>query len=232
MMKKILISLTLMALFGLFSSSFASAQGMMDMMGVSNSSEQTDGGHTAREEVEGEEIWNKLQEKQVSCEDLSDGDFASLGEYFMGQMMGEAHEAMNNRLIQMLGEEGEEQMHVVMGKRMSGCEPDAAFPQNMMGGGMMPMMMNMMMGGGGNPVMGGFGSNPMGIFGWGFSWVFMILFWGLIILGIVALVKWLIGQNRGETKDKSALDILKQRYAKGEIDKKEYEEKLKVLTKE
>ncbi len=35
--------------------------------------------------------------------------------------------------------------------------------------------------------------NDMGDFGWlpGFGWIFMLLFWGLVILGILAIVKWL-----------------------------------------
>src|SRR3990167_2344773 len=45
--------------------------------------------HTAREEQEGKELWNKLQAKEIACENLGDEQFGVLGEYFMGQMSGD-----------------------------------------------------------------------------------------------------------------------------------------------
>jgi len=78
-------------------------------------------------------------------------------------------------------------------------------------------------------MMGDFGG-----YGWGmgaFGWVFMILLWGMVIVGIVAIVRWLTGNQSGRQppEDKSALDILKERYARGDIDKKEFEEKRRDL---
>ena len=68
-------------------------------------------------------------------------------------------------------------------------------------------------------------------FGWGigFGWLFMIIFLILIILGIVYLVKLIVGREK-RTTGETALDILKKRYAKGEISKEEFEEKKKDLT--
>src|SRR3989338_9148734 len=211
--------------FALFPS-FSLAQGMMgNTATVSNC-------HTAREEAEGKAVWEKLQTKELACEDLSDDNFGTLGEYFMGQMMGNSHEAMNNMMIQMMGEQGEEQMHAVMGKRLSGCDTSVAFPSQ--GTGFMPMM-QMMMGGWSSPSglkqennsMMNFGFSPFG----GFGWIFMILWWVLIIAGIVALIKWLMAQSHGSHgHEKSPLEILKERYAKGEIDKKEFEDRKRDLS--
>jgi putative membrane protein len=67
----------------------------------------------------------------------------------------------------------------------------------------------------------------------GFGWIFMILWWVLIIVGIVALVKWMITSSGGDGRsggDSKALDILKQRYARGEIDEQEFQKRKRDLT--
>ena len=62
-----------------------------------------------------------------------------------------------------------------------------------------------------------------------FGPLFMIIFWVLIIWVIVTLVKS-SGNQAASGGGNKALDILKKRYAKGEIDKKEFEQKKKELS--
>ncbi|MBU4056560.1 SHOCT domain-containing protein [Patescibacteria group bacterium] len=61
-----------------------------------------------------------------------------------------------------------------------------------------------------------------------FGWLIMIVFWIIVVLGAIALIKWLIKELKGGDAGK-ALDILKERYAKGEISKEEYDAKKKDL---
>lgn len=75
----------------------------------------------------------------------------------------------------------------------------------------------------------GWGMHPMMWGAWGLGMMFMmVLFWTLLIVGIVLLVRWLLGQGR-ENRTDSALEILRQRYARGEINKEEFETKRKDL---
>ena len=56
----------------------------------------------------------------------------------------------------------------------------------------------------------------------------MVLFWVLAIAGIVYLVKWLMAQGIA-SRPETSLDILKNRYALGEISKQEFEEMKQAL---
>jgi putative membrane protein len=62
---------------------------------------------------------------------------------------------------------------------------------------------------------------------WGF--IFMVLMMALVFLGIVLLVRYLANSSHSSNNENSALEILKNRYAKGEIEKKEFDEKRKDL---
>ena len=78
----------------------------------------------------------------------------------------------------------------------------------------------------------GWGMHPMGWMGgvWGIGMMFMMLFfWVLIIAAIVFGVRWLISEGK-ERRSDSALEILRQRYARGEIEKEEFEAKKKDLS--
>jgi len=67
--------------------------------------------------------------------------------------------------------------------------------------------------------------------GWGGGWgllgaLHMLLWWVLIILGIVVLVKWLVAAKRdAPAPGDRAFEILRERYARGEIDKDEFDKR-------
>ena len=61
-------------------------------------------------------------------------------------------------------------------------------------------------------------------FGGGFMW----LFWILIILAIVLLIRGVSGGQSTENRE-TPLEILKKRYARGEIDEEEYKNRRKEL---
>lgn len=67
-------------------------------------------------------------------------------------------------------------------------------------------------------------------YGMGFGWIFMVLFWA----GVILLIVWLVRQNFNQenlTERRTPGDILKERFAKGEISKKEFDEMKKELNK-
>ena len=79
----------------------------------------------------------------------------------------------------------------------------------------------------------GYGSQ-MGAWAW-LGPIMMILFWGLLIVGLVVLIRYFVVRTRNETGSGTGrpggapLDILRERYARGEIEKDEFEEKKKAL---
>src|SRR3989344_1624369 len=113
-MKKIFFTTTFIFVFGfVLLPSFSFAQGMMGF--PSSSSDNAAIQSQQQEEKEGKQFLDNLNNKTVVCSQLQDADFEKIGEYFMGQMAGDSHAAMNAMMIQAHGEEGEEQIHIVMG---------------------------------------------------------------------------------------------------------------------
>ena len=75
------------------------------------------------------------------------------------------------------------------------------------------------------------GMHPM-MFMWGTGGLVMMLmmlvFWGLVIAGLILGLRWLVGQGRPAQRDE-ALESLRQRYARGEIDKQEFDTRKREL---
>ena len=89
----------------------------------------------------------------------------------------------------------------------------------LLGGGMMWGMMG--------PWMGGPGSGGFGIFPW--AGIAMILFWALALIGGILLILWIVRQlqpsGTGTVGGPSrSLEILRERYARGEITRDQFEQ--------
>jgi putative membrane protein len=66
-------------------------------------------------------------------------------------------------------------------------------------------------------------------YGYGGWWILGFIFWILLFIGIVLLIKYLWEHGGAKAENESALEILKKRYANGEISKEEFEEKKKDI---
>ncbi|HZJ18690.1 MAG TPA: hypothetical protein VFD45_03675 [Patescibacteria group bacterium] len=160
-MKKYLIvlMLALAVIFVTNPLSFVSAQ-MMNGLNSNGSKAITadEIAKTKQEESLGKEIYNNLKNKKVSCDSLDDEDFEKLGEYFMGQMAGssENHVYMD-KMMQSRMNADENEYHIAIGKRQSGCYSNNRLKNK---GGVYSMM-----GYGFSDMMGGaYGSSYFGLF--------------------------------------------------------------------
>lgn len=70
-----------------------------------------------------------------------------------------------------------------------------------------------------------FGSNMMT----GFGGIMMLIFWVAFIAFIIWIVREISGRRNDSSPTSKAMEILKERYAKGEISKEEFESKKKYL---
>lgn len=71
-------------------------------------------------------------------------------------------------------------------------------------------------------------------YGWGGMFIgmlWMLLFWIVLIAATVMVVRyiWATGSHAEQRNDKTALNILKERYARGEIEREEFEQKKRDL---
>ena len=62
---------------------------------------------------------------------------------------------------------------------------------------------------------------------WAYGWgaghmIFLLIFWIAVIFGVVFVIQNLSGTDRSTSRESRALDVLSERYAKGEIDREEY----------
>jgi len=69
----------------------------------------------------------------------------------------------------------------------------------------------------------GYGASWGWMIGW---WIMMILFWGIVIAGVVALVRAASNGGAGaKPKDmETPIEILRRRYAEGELTKEQFED--------
>lgn len=206
---------------------------------------------TRTEEQQGAALAADVQSGAKKCADLSATDFERIGEYVMRRMLGsaQAHDAMNRQMASMMGTSGEERAHVFLGRRFAGCAGGAApasfgammgmmgsygaGPMGTSGGRYDPGMM------GGNTAgygPGMIGRNAQSDSGGGSSardddWngadtVMTVLMAVLVIAALIALARW---RPWRRPPDDSPLDVLRRRYAAGEIDSDEFERRRGAL---
>lgn len=72
--------------------------------------------------------------------------------------------------------------------------------------------------------------HPMWWWGWGLGMMaIMFFFWVLVIIGFIIGIRWLLGRGRAGKSD-PAMQILRERYARGEINKEEFESRKRDLS--
>ena len=154
----------------------------------------------------------QLIDSAIGCDKITDEQLEAIGDYYMEQMHpGESHELMDN----MMGGEGSEslkQVHINIAKRLY-CNENVYIGYGMMGsGGMMSMMGRGMM-----------GSYPAS---YDYSnYGYWNIFWILLSTAVIFLIVWIIHRfGIKNTTSETPLNILRKRFAKGEITKKQFEE--------
>lgn len=118
---------------------------------------------TRAEEQQGAALVQDFQAGNQTCSSLSPKQFELIGEYEMSRMVGNpaAHDAMNERISQMMGPRGEAQAHIYLAQRRLGCTNGASPPASF--GTMMGVVGSHQGGSGtGSGMMGGDGTTGYG----------------------------------------------------------------------
>ena len=169
----------------------------------------------------GRVIYQNLQSGKTSCQKLTSDDYEKLGEYFMGLSAGstENHVYWDNMIQQMMGDQGDTNVHIAWGERGSGCQTNAAIPANTPSfiSGMMNYQPTNNEGYG--TMMDGYGNTS-------WSGTDTTLTALLILAVATAVFAWLRLRSKLTSRP---LDLLKERYAKGEITKEEYDKSKKDI---
>ncbi len=143
-----------------------------------------------------------LIDSKIDCESLSDSQLEIIGEYYMEQMHpGEAHELMHKMMGLKEGSGAEEQFHINMAKTMY-CDENTG---GMMGGGIM-------------------GNYPR-VYGYG-NYGYWNIMWILLPITVIFLIAWFVYKFgiKKESSSETPLSILKKRFARGEITKKQFDD--------
>lgn len=190
------------------------------------------------EEQRGADLLTAVEREEADCAELDSADFDAIGEFAMGRMLGgsQAHAAMDEVTTRMMGASGLDRMHEAMGQRFAGCGasgPAAGY------GGMMATAQ--MMGGLGGPpgTYGAAGSDAYpgsgGVMGfdrnlddgddWPGAWMAIVML--VLVLGLGVGV-FAIARPRGQAGP-TAVDVLAQRFARGDITTEDYERRRTLL---
>lgn len=201
----------------------------------------------ATDEQRGADLLAAIERGESDCSDLDGDDYAAIGEFAMGRMAGsvQAHAAMDELMAGMIGEAGLARMHEAMGQRFAGCGQAGS------AAGLAPLMgmMGMMGGGvGGSPGMMGGGYGPAGsAAGRGYgpgsmmgfdrgvdgdddaeTWMVVTM---LVLVGLVGIAVFLLARPRGRPGGRGSdpLDLLTERFARGEVSADDYRERRQLL---
>jgi uncharacterized membrane protein len=194
---------------------------------ISISADTIEDQHGKQLEIVLEEIRERYgigPDEAINPRKVSDEDLEEVGEAVMSIMHPDP--AVHRLMDDMMGGEGTESvasMHRAMGYNYLSGNVNRGFSQNRRGPGFGGMMSPGMMGGG----MMGYGMMGQGSmffpFGGWIMWILIIVVIGVVVYLVTRVQKTGSATGTSSNREETALDIVKKRYARGEISKDEYE---------